>query len=319
MSSRFTAVGSTMPYLAMEQRQRDFWRERRIFERSITERPAGKLFTFYEGPPTANGAPGVHHVLSRVYKDLFPRYKTMRGYRAPRKAGWDTHGLPVELEVERELGLDTKAEIEEFGIAEFNRRCRESVMRYVSQWRDLTDRIAFWVDMDDAYVTFHAEYVESVWWIFKSLWDGDLIYEARRVTPHCPRCETSLSSHELSLGYQEDTPDPSITIKFRALPESLPPALRGFAGETYFVAWTTTPWTLPGNTALAVAPGETYAVVETEAGERLILAQARLDGAEAGLASPTVVRTLPGSALVGVRLRGPLRARRLGRPRAALP
>ena len=304
MSSRFTAVGSSMPYLDMEQRQRDFWRQRRIFERSITERPAGKLFTFYEGPPTANGAPGVHHVLSRVYKDLFPRYKTMRGYRAPRKAGWDTHGLPVELEVERELGLDTKAEIEAFGIAEFNRRCRESVMRYVSQWRDLTDRIAFWIDMDDAYVTFHAEYVESVWWIFKSLWDGDLIYEARRVTPHCPRCETSLSSHELSLGYQEDTPDPSITIKFRALPESLPPDLRGFDGETYFVAWTTTPWTLPGNTALAVAPGETYAVVETEAGERLILAQARLDGTEVGLASPTVVRTLPGSALVDVEYEG---------------
>ena len=304
MSSRFTAVGSTMPYLEMEQRQRDFWRERRIFERCIAERPAGKLFSFYEGPPTANGAPGVHHVLSRVYKDLFPRYKTMRGYRAPRKAGWDTHGLPVELEVERELGLDTKAEIEAFGIAEFNRRCRESVMRYVSQWRDLTDRIAFWIDMDDAYVTFHAEYVESVWWIFKSLWDGDLIYEARRVTPHCPRCETSLSSHELSLGYQEDTPDPSITIKFRALPESLPAALRGFDGETYFVAWTTTPWTLPGNTALAVAPGETYAVVETEAGERLILAQARLDGEEVGLASPTVVRTLPGSALVDVEYEG---------------
>ena len=310
---RFAPVGSTMPYLALEQRQRDFWQDQRIFERSIDERPADKLYTFYEGPPTANGAPGVHHVLSRVYKDLFPRYKTMRGYRAPRKAGWDTHGLPVELEVERELGLSTKAQIEQFGIVEFNRRCRESVMRYVSQWRDMTERIAFWVDMDDAYVTFHADYVESAWWIFKSLWDGGLIYEARRVTPHCPRCETSLSSHELSLGYQDDTPDPSVAVKFRLLPEALPAAwpedLASFAGDTFLVAWTTTPWTLPGNTALAVAPGETYAVVETprpdgNGGERLILAQARLEGKEAGLDAPSVVRTLPGSALVGLRYEG---------------
>ena len=305
---RFTPVGSTMPYLELEQRQRDFWRTQRIFERSIEERPADKLFTFYEGPPTANGAPGVHHVLSRVYKDLFPRFKTMRGFRSPRKAGWDTHGLPVELEVERELGLSTKAEIEAFGIEEFNRRCRESVMRYVSQWRDMTERIAFWVDMDDAYVTFHAEYVESVWWIFKSLWDGDLIYEARRVTPHCPRCETSLSSHELSLGYKEETPDPSVAIKFRLSPDSLPEALAGYYGETYLVAWTTTPWTLPGNTALAVAPGETYAVVERE-GERLILAEARVAGPEVGLSepgseAPPVARTLPGAVLVGLPYEG---------------
>ena len=302
-SGRFTPVGSTMPYLEMEQRQRDFWRQQRIFERSIEERPADKLFTFYEGPPTANGAPGVHHVLSRVYKDLFPRYKTMRGFRSPRKAGWDTHGLPVELEVERELGLSTKAEIEAFGIAEFNRRCRESVMRYVSQWRDMTERIAFWVDMDDAYVTFHANYVESVWWILKSLWGRRPDLRSRRVTPHCPRCETSLSSHEVSLGYKDDTPDPSVAIKFRARPASLPQELSGFAGDTYFVAWTTTPWTLPGNTALAVAPGETYAVVELD-GERLILAQDRVGGDEAGMESPTVLLTVPGASLVGVQYEG---------------
>ena len=306
---RFEAVGSTMPFLAMEERQRAFWRERRVFERSVEERPAERLYTFYEGPPTANGAPGVHHVISRVYKDLFPRYKTMRGYRVPRKAGWDTHGLPVELEVERELGLSTKAEIEAFGIAEFNQRCRESVMRYVEQWRDLTDRIAFWIDLDDPYVTFERNYVETAWWIFKSLWDGGLIYEARRVTPHCPRCETSLSSHELSLGYREDTPDPSITVKFRLLPEWLPAELSDFQGETSLVAWTTTPWTLPGNTALAVASEETYAVVEahnatTGAAERLILAQARLGGGEAGLEGAAVLRTLPGSALAGLRYEG---------------
>ena len=319
MSSRFTAVGSTMPYLDMEQRQRDFWRERRIFERSIVERPAGKLFSFYEGPPTANGAPGVHHVLSRVYKDLFPRYKTMRGYRAPRKAGWDTHGLPVELEVERELGLDTKAEIEEFGIAEFNRRCRESVMRYVSQWRDLTDRIAFWIDMDDAYVTFHAEYVESVWWIFKSLWDGDLIYEARRVTPHCPRCETSLSSHELSLGYQEDTPDPSITIKFRALPESLPPALRGFAGRDVLRRLDDDALDAAGQHGAGRRAGRD--VRRRRDGRRGATdpgaGAPRRRGGGAGIADGRAhaARVGPG----GRGVRGPLRARRLGRPRAALP
>jgi isoleucyl-tRNA synthetase len=299
---RFEPVGSRMPFLELEQRQRAFWHERKTFQRSIDERPADRIYSFYEGPPTANGTPGVHHVLSRAFKDLFPRYKTMRGYRVPRKGGWDTHGLPVELEVERELGLKSKAEIEEYGIAEFNQRCRESVMRYVRQWEDMTDRIAFWIDMEEPYVTYDPNYIESCWWIFKSLWDRGLIYEARRITPHCPRCETSLSSHEVSQGYHENTPDPSIFVKFHAQRDSLPEALRDFDGDTYLLAWTTTPWTLPGNTALAVAAGETYVAVETAPGERIVLAEALVEATFNGVTdeTPSAVVTLPGSDLDGV-------------------
>ena len=249
----------------------------------------------------------MHHVLARVFKDLFLRYKTMRGYRAPRKGGWDTHGLPVELEVEHELGLGSKAEIEAYGIAAFNRRCRESVMRYVRDWEDLTERIAFWIDMEEPYATYDPQYVESCWWIFKTLWQHGLIYEARRTTPHCPRCETSLSSHELALGYRENTPDPSIFVKFRAQRASLPAALREFEGETYLVAWTTTPWTLAGNTALAIAPDAAYVVVAGEAGERLLLAEERLAATFAGLAeevAPSPLATLPGRELVGLAYEG---------------
>ncbi len=293
---RFTPVGSQMPVRELEERQRTFWRERAIFRRSIEERPADRLFSFYEGPPTANGSPGMHHVLARVFKDLFPRFKTMQGYRVPRKAGWDTHGLPVELEVERLLGFTSKADIEGYGIEAFNARCRESVFRYVREWEDLTERIAYWVDLADPYITFTPEYVESCWWIIKTLWDAGLVYEDRRTTPHCPRCETSLSSHELALGYQENTPDPSVTVKFLADPDTLPPALRGFDGDTYLLAWTTTPWTLPGNTALAVAPEATYAVVGGDDGERLILALERvgatLEGREAPLAARVAGRDL---------------------------
>ena len=294
-----------MPFAAFEQELRAFWRERRIFERSVEEEPERPLFMFYEGPPTANGVPGVHHVLARVFKDLFPRYKTMRGYRAPRKGGWDTHGLPVELEVERELGLRSKAEIEAYGVAEFNAKCRESVFRYVQQWEDLTERTAFWLDLREAYVTYHPEYIESCWWIIKQLWEAGLIYEDQRTTPHCPRCETSLSSHEVALGYQEDTEDPSVTVKFRVeagtLPASLREALAGGDGETFLLAWTTTPWTLPGNTALAVAPEERYALAAGEGGERLILAEAL---AQATLGEAEVLQTVAGSELVGARYEG---------------
>ncbi len=304
--SPFRAVGSQMPFRELEERIRDFWRNEDTFRRSVDERPADRIFSFYEGPPTANGVPGVHHILARVFKDIFPRYRTMRGYRVPRKGGWDTHGLPVELEVERELGLASKQEIEDYGIAEFNRKCRESVMRYVSQWEDMTERIAFWVDQENAYRTYTADYVESCWWILKSLWDADLVYEARRTTPHCPRCETSLSSHELSLGYEDDVADPSISVKFKADPESLPESLQGFDGNTYLVAWTTTPWTLPGNSALAVATGETYAVVSDGNGDRLVLAQARLEATFAGVTdeTPKAQSTLTGAQLVGVTYEG---------------
>ena len=173
---RFEPVNSQLPFLELEERQRIFWKSNNVFRRSIEERPADWIYSFYEGPPTANGTPGVHHVLARVFKDLFPRYKTMQGYRVSRKGGWDTHGLPVELEIERELGLRSKAEIEQYGIDKFNERCRKSVMRYVRQWEDMTDRIAFWIDMERPYLTYDRDYIESCWWIFKSLWDSGLIY-----------------------------------------------------------------------------------------------------------------------------------------------
>ena len=300
---RFRPVGTEMPHAELEARIRAWWKAERVFERSVEERPAENLYSFYEGPPTANGEPGVHHVLARVFKDLFPRYQTMRGRRAPRKGGWDTHGLPVELEVERQLGLSSKSEIEQFGIAEFNRRCRDSVMAYVEQWEELTDRIAFWIDMEDAYRTYAPDYIESCWWILKTLWDRGLIYEARRTTPHCPRCETSLSSHEVAQGYREDTVDPSVYIRFRADAGSLPPALR-WDGRTDILAWTTTPWTLPANSGLAVAPEEAYSVAEVAEGERLIVAAKLAGTALAGTGQARTVATVRGADLIGATYEG---------------
>jgi len=300
----FEPVASRFSATELEQRILDFWREHDIFKRSVEERPADRIFSFYEGPPTANGNPGVHHVLARVFKDLIPRYRTMRGYRVPRKGGWDTHGLPVELEVERALGLNSKRAIEDYGIEAFNQKCKESVFGYVQEWERMTDRIGFWVDMEDAYVTYSNEYVESCWWIFRRLWDNDLMYRGYRVTPHCPRCETSLSSHEIALGYQEDTPDPSVTVRFRLKAGQSRPSLRLEDGvPTSILAWTTTPWTLPGNTALAVNPEAEYALVERslEGGERerLVLATAlvsRVLGEDAG----ETLATFPGAELVGL-------------------
>ncbi|MXX79964.1 MAG: isoleucine--tRNA ligase [Chloroflexi bacterium] len=296
----FRPVGTMMPHRELEDEIRRFWRERDIFRRTVDERPADDVYSFYEGPPTANGTPGVHHVLSRVFKDLFPRYQTMRGKRVPRKGGWDTHGLPVEIEVEKTLGLDSKPAIEEYGIAEFNRHCRESVMQYVQQWEDMTERVAFWIDMSDAYRTYTPEYVESCWWIFKTLWDAGLIYEARRTTPHCPRCESSLSSHELSQGMQDGVRDQAVTVRFRAHNDSLPDSLRS-EGTTDFLAWTTTPWTLPANSGLALNANESYALVEIAPGERLILARKLVGAALDGVVDQaTVIGTVQGAELVGV-------------------
>ncbi|HZP25957.1 MAG TPA: class I tRNA ligase family protein, partial [Dehalococcoidia bacterium] len=241
----FEPVNTRERFPELEQRILQLWKQHDIFARSVSERPADKRFVFYEGPPTANARPGVHHVLSRSFKDLFPRYKTMRGYRVPRKAGWDTHGLPVELEIERELGLKSKRDIEEFGVEEFNRRCRDSVFRYVQEWAALTERIGFWVDLDDAYITFDNAYIESAWWIIKQLWDAGLVYQDYRSAPHCPRCETSLSDAEVALGYEEDTPDPSVYVKFPLTEESR--QRLGLELPASLLAWTTTPWTLPGN------------------------------------------------------------------------
>ncbi len=298
----FKPVDTRQSFPKLEEEVLRFWKENDVFRKSVEQRPQDNPYVFYEGPPTANARPGIHHVLARAFKDLFPRYKTMRGYRVERKAGWDTHGLPVELEVERELGLKSKTEIEEFGIEEFNRRCRESVFRYVQEWEFLTERIGFWLDMENAYITYDNSYIESVWWIVKQLWEHELLYLDYRSTPHCPRCGTSLSDAEVALGYKENTPDPSVYVKFR-LAESeggdhAGSPLRGAC----LLAWTTTPWTLPGNTALAVQPEAEYAVVDVD-GERIILAAALVDAVLGAVSEPPAQRiaTLKGSELVGLR------------------
>ena len=210
---KFEPVSSKVNFPELEEAVLSRWRESDTFHKVEDIRKDAPLFIFYEGPPTANGSPGIHHVLSRVFKDVIIRYWTMRGYRPLRRGGWDTHGLPVELEVEKELGLASKREIEDYGIEEFNRRCRESVFRYVKEWEAMTERAGVWLDMDQAYITYENRYIETGWWIFKTLWDKGLMYESYRVTPHCPRCVTSLSSHEVALGYQENTPDPSIYVR----------------------------------------------------------------------------------------------------------
>ena len=309
----FEPVNSKVSFPELEKRILEIWRKNRIFEKSIETRSTSPKYIFYEGPPTANGSPGIHHVLSRVFKDVIPRYKTMKGYCVPRKAGWDTHGLPVELEVEKMLGFTGKAQIETYGIAEFNALCRESVFKYVKQWDSLTERIGFWLDMEHPYVTLDNSYIESCWWAIKQLWDKGLIYQGYKVTPHCPRCGTSLSSHEVALGYKDDTVDPSIYIKFKI--SKLPSGIREdgkdkfslhkevSAGKVYFLAWTTTPWTLPGNTSLALAADADYAVIEYE-GEYLIFAQALME--QAGLGNRQVIKTYKGSQLAGSSIRSPL-------------
>ena len=302
----FQPVNNKISFPDVENKVLNFWRERSIFQKSIDARSSSPRFIFYEGPPTANGNPGIHHVLSRVFKDVIPRYKTMKGFCVPRKAGWDTHGLPVELEVEKQLGFTGKAQIEEYGVAKFNALCRESVFKYVKQWDSLTERIGFWLDIDHPYVTLDNSYIESGWWAISQLWNKDLIYQGYKVTPHCPRCGTSLSSHEVALGYKDDTVDPSVYVKFRI--HRLPPAVAsdasgGFAladaiskGKVYFLAWTTTPWTLPGNTSLALAEDADYAVIAL-GDEYLIFARARVE--QAGLGDHPVLKTFKGGQLAG--------------------
>ncbi len=303
----FSSVSSRVSFPELDARVLQQWKERDVFRRAGSERDGAPRFMLYDGPPTANGSPGIHHVLARIFKDVICRYRTMKGYQVWRKGGWDTHGLPVELGIEQELGLTSKRDIEEYGIEEFNQKCRESVFRYVKEWETMTDRIGFWVDMDDPYVTLENDYIETGWWILKSLWDRGLLYQGLRGTPHCPRCVTSLSSHELALGYQEDTPDPSVFVKFRVDPNnSLGPdgvveKLGAVSMPVYLLAWTTTPWTLPGNTALAVDADAEYSVVELEGDngpERLVLASPLL---EANLRQEhTVIGTAPGRDLVGL-------------------
>ncbi len=268
------------------------WKERDVFHRSLAQREGAEIWSFYEGPPTANGRPGSHHVLARVFKDIYPRYRSMCGYRVPRKAGWDCHGLPVELEVEKQLGISSKQEIEEYGIAEFNQRCRESVFEYVEEWDRLTERIGFWIDLDDPYVTLDDDYIESVWWSLRKLWDEERLYEGHKVVPYCPRCGTALSSHEVAQGYK-DVEDPSIYVRF---------PLADVEGESLLV-WTTTPWTLPGNVAVAVASEVTYVKAKVD-GEILILAEPLVEKVLGE--NVEIVDRLSGKELVGRFYRGPV-------------
>ena len=287
----FSPVSSRVSFPALESNILQYWKDKDVFHRTATEREDGPPFMLFEGPPTANGNPGIHHVLARVFKDVICRHRTMKGYRCLRKGGWDTHGLPVELEVEKELGLSTKREIEEYGIERFNQKCKESVFHYLKEWETMTDRIAFWVDMDDPYVTLHNDYIETGWWILKELWDKGLLYQDLRGTPHCPRCVTSLSSHEVALGYRENTPDPSVFIKFELAGWDMTIRARNAFQDSYgritqhgepvyFLAWTTTPWTLPGNTALAVDATAEYSLVEVDGdgGSELLILASELVG-----------------------------------------
>ncbi|MGH2837069.1 MAG: class I tRNA ligase family protein, partial [Thermoleophilaceae bacterium] len=230
--ARYRSVDPSPSFPQLEEQILERWRERDVFHESVRRREGCRPYVFYEGPPTANGPPGSHHVLSRVFKDVFPRFKAMRGYQVPRKGGWDCHGLPVELQIERKLGFKHKDDIERYGVAEFNRQCRDSVLEYIDEWARLTERIAFWVDTDDAYFTLENDYIESVWWSLKEVWKQGLLTEGHKVVPYCTRCGTALSSHEVASGYR-DVVDPSLYVTFPLLDDP----------SVALLAWTTMPWT----------------------------------------------------------------------------
>ena len=265
----FKPVSPKLNVIQMEEKILKNWKKLDVFHQSMDSRKDGPEYVFFEGPPTANGKPGVHHVLARAFKDIFPRYKTMQGYHVSRRGGWDTHGLPVEIEVEKKLGFSNKRQIEEYGIGKFNELCRESAFTYIQEWEKLTDRIGYWVDLETAYITYKNEYIESVWNILKNYWDRDLLYQGYKVVPYCPRCGTPLSDHEVALGYKEVS-DPSLFVRMPLVDEP----------ETSLLVWTTTPWTLPANVAVAVGANVDYVKVERvlpEGGkEKLILAEALL-------------------------------------------
>ncbi|MEK7074305.1 MAG: class I tRNA ligase family protein, partial [Patescibacteria group bacterium] len=243
-----------------EEKILKFWEEKHIFERTLAKTKKGRPFVFYEGPPTANGSPGIHHVEARAFKDLIPRYKTMRGFYVPRKAGWDTHGLPVEIQVEKELGLKIKQDIETYGIAPFNAKAKESVWRYKEEWDRLTKRMGFWLDLEHPYITYDPFYMESLWWIIKEFWNKKLLVEDFKVLPWCTRCQTGLSTHEMAQGYRV-TKDLSVFVKFPISNFQFPNQLRTPNPKVFILSWTTTPWTLPGNVALAINPKLEYLIV----------------------------------------------------------
>ncbi|OOB77000.1 MAG: isoleucine--tRNA ligase [Epulopiscium sp. Nuni2H_MBin003] len=283
----YKKVDTSLNFVERELDTLNFWKEHDIFNKTIENRQSGENFTFYDGPPTANGKPHIGHVLTRVIKDLIPRYKTMKGYHVIRKAGWDTHGLPVELEIEKLLGISGKPEIEKYGVGDFISKCKESVFKYQSEWEKMTERVGYWVDMDNPYITYDNNYIESVWWSLRQIWDKNLIYKGHKIVPYCSRCGTSLSSHEVAQGYK-DIKDNTAVAKFKL----------EHTDNTYFLAWTTTPWTLPSNAALCVNPNEVYVKAELD-GNFYILAKSLMNvilGEEC-----TIVEEYKGTDLVGTK------------------
>ena len=271
----YEKVPTDLKFVEREREVEKFWKDNDIFQKSIDSRKEGETYTFYDGPPTANGKPHIGHVLTRVIKDMIPRYRTMKGYMVPRKAGWDTHGLPVELEVEKKLGLDGKEQIEEYGLEPFIKHCKESVWKYKGMWEDFSSTVGFWADMDNPYVTYDNNFIESEWWALKQIWDKKLLYKGFKIVPYCPRCGTPLSSHEVAQGYKS-VKERSAVVRFKVTGE-----------DAYFLAWTTTPWTLPSNVALCVNPDETYVKVKAADGYTYYMAEALLDKVLAGLAVKT--------------------------------
>ena len=268
-----------------EKEVEKFWKEQDIFKKSMENRKEGETYTFYDGPPTANGKPHIGHVLTRVIKDMIPRYQTMKGKIVPRKAGWDTHGLPVELEVEKMLGLDGKEQIEEYGVEPFIQHCKESVWKYKGMWEDFSATVGFWADMDDPYVTYDDNFIESEWWALKQIWEKKLLYKGYKIVPYCPRCGTPLSSHEVAQGYK-DVKERSAIARFKVKGE-----------EAYILAWTTTPWTLPSNVALCVNPDEDYIKVKMKDQDYVYYLAAALADTVLGAETYDVLETYKGKDL----------------------
>ncbi len=288
----YKKVSTDLNFVDREKATEKFWRDNQIFEKSMKEREGNEMYTFYDGPPTANGKPHIGHVLTRVIKDMIPRYRTMKGYEVPRKAGWDTHGLPVELEVEKALGLDGKDQIEEYGLEPFIDKCKESVWKYKGMWEDFSGTVGFWADMDNPYVTYHNDFIESEWWALKKIWDKGLLYKGFKIVPYCPRCGTPLSAQEVAQGYK-DVKERSAIVRFKVKDE-----------DAYILAWTTTPWTLPSNIGLCVNPYEEYAKVKCADGYTYYMASALLDTVlgkladeEAGTPAYEVLETYKGQDL----------------------
>ena len=276
-------------FVGMENDVAKVWKEKDIIKKNFAMNEGKRYFTFYDGPPTANGMPHAGHIITRVIKDIIPRYKVMKGYKVIRKAGWDTHGLPVELEIEKKLGISGKEQIEEYGIEKFTKECKESVFKYVNIWKDMTNKVGYWVDMDNPYVTYHNDYIESVWWALKQLWDKGLLYEGHKVMPYCPRCGTALSSHEVAQGYK-DVKDLTCIAKFKVQGED----------NKYFLAWTTTPWTLPSNLALCVNKAYTYVEAKMEGSDEIYILAKEVVNKVLG-ENAEILKEFKGSELLGMK------------------